>query len=580
MLALAWMCMAESGFAESDGLEYRVKLLGAKDHAVKRAITSSARTITMQKRAPSTLGQLRRRIEKDIPTIEALLESRGYYDGRVTSEIDTDEHTVRVYLRIDQGEPYRFRTVDILFPNSDDEQLLEIKTVLRPRKKVVAAEVFEEQQRIIEQMNRRGYPFAALAKRTVVVDRENKQVDVTLEFDAGLLAFFGPVLVEGLDALPPKYIHRQVPWREGWRYDSKLVRDFETHLLGTGQFGSARVEPARSARGTNAIPIVISLNERAPRTIRAGVNYSDIGFGGRLFWEHRNLFGGGEQFETSMSASPIELLWNAQLTRSGFLDGNQSLVLDVEASREMPDAYDAHKAKTSAMVLRDFTPHIQAGFGLGYYYSKVEQFSVEDRFNYVFFPLQLSLDYRDDRLNPMRGYQAFGNTVWNEGTHGSDSFLKSYLEGRYYHLHWERARLSSAFRLSVGSIDGADVDEVPADERYYAGGGGSIRGYEYQSVGPSVDGTPTGGNKLLEFSAELRMQPGKRLGYVVFLDGGTVYNDLVKNEISRSLRYGAGVGLRWFTSIGPLRADLAYPLNPDDSQENQLQFYMSLGQAF
>ena len=579
-MALAWMCTAGVLFADSVGVEYSVKIRGAKDSAVKRAVSRSARTITMRKRAPSTLGQLRRRIEKDLPAIESILESRGYYDGRVTSEIDTNCSPVRVYLRIEQGERYRFRKVEILFPGSTDEQLAKIKPALRTRKKVVAADVFEEQQRIIEQMNRKGYPFAVLTRRTVEVDRENKQVDLTLEFDAGPLSFFGPVQVEGLDALPSKYIHRQVPWRQGRRYDSTLVRDFETRLLGTGQFGSARVEPHRAENGTKAIPIVITLNERAPRTIRAGVNYSDIGPGGRLYWEHRNLFGGGERFETSVSGSPIELLWDASLTRSGFLDGNQSLVLDMEASRETPDAYDAQKAKTTATVLRDFTPNIQVGLGVGYYYSKVRQFSEEDRFNYIYFPLQLSLDYRDDRLNPMQGYQAFGHTIWNEGLQGSASFLKTYLEGRDYHLLWERARLSSAFRLSLGSIDGADINMVPADERYYAGGGGSIRGYEYQSVGPKLNGTPSGGNKLLEFSAELRMQPGNRLGYVVFLDGGTVYNDFVKDEINRSLRYGVGIGLRWFTTIGPLRADLAYPLNPDSTQEKQLQFYISLGQAF
>ena len=580
LLALAWMCTAGMLLADSVGIEYNVKLKGAKDNAVKRAVNSSARTITMRKRAPSTLGQLRRRIEKDLPAIEAILESRGYYDGQVRPEIDTDRSTVRVYLHIDQGPQYRFRKVEVLFPGNNDDELLKINPTLRKKKKVVAANVFEEQQRIIQKMGRRGYPFAVLSKRSVVVDRESKTVDLTLEFDAGKLAFFGPVRVEGLDELPPKYIHRQVPWRTGRRYDSKLVRDFETSLLGTGQFGSARVEPREAASGTNAIPIVISLNERDARTIRLGVNYSDIGPGGRLYWEHRNIFGGGERFETSISGSPIELLWDARLTRAGFLDGNQALVLDVEASRETPDAYDSRRARTTGLVLRDFTPNIQAGTGVGYDYSQVRQFGVEDRFSYVFVPVQVSFDYRDDRLNPMGGYQAFARTIWHEDTSGNNSFLKSYIEARDYKLLWKRARLSSAFRLALGSIDGADIDTVPADKRYYSGGGGSIRGYEYQSVGPKLNGTPTGGNKLLEFSAELRMQPGQRLGYVVFLDGGTVYNNLLNDDLNRSLRYGAGVGLRWFTAIGPLRADLAYPLNPDSSQKERVQFYISLGQAF
>jgi len=183
-------------------------------------------------------------------------------------------------------------------------------------------------------------------------------------------------------------------------------------------------------------------------------------------------------------------------------------------------------------------------------------------------------------LNPQRGGQLFGQTSWYEDTQGFDSFLKSQAEARKYFMLWREIHLSSAFRLTLGSIDGADVAGIPADERFYAGGGGSIRGYEYQSVGPKLNGTPTGGDKLLEFSAELRVQPGTRLGYVAFIDGGTVYNDLTSDDANRALRYGAGLGLRWFTGIGPLRADLAYPLNPDDTQKERLQFYISLGQAF
>ena len=146
-------------------------------------------------------------------------------------------------------------------------------------------------------------------------------------------------------------------------------------------------------------------------------------------------------------------------------------------------------------------------------------------------------------------------------------------------MRWERYRLSSALRLTLGGITGTSIENVPADERFYAGGGGSIRGYEYQAVGPSAAGTPLGGDRLLEFSAELRLQPGRRLGYAAFVDGGTVYNDRVPGA-DKSLRYGAGIGLRWFTGIGPLRFDAAYPLNPDETQVERTQFYISLGQAF
>jgi translocation and assembly module TamA len=567
-------------FADTDGVEYKVKLKGADDNTVKKAIKESSRTVAMRKRLPSTVGQLRRRVEKDIPLIETILESRGFYDGQVEIEIDSERDPMRVTIWVEQGPQYRFRSIQIDYLGEPDERLDGIKPILKENRKAVAARVFDEQQRIIKLMKRRGYPFARLSRRAVEVDRENKVVDLELEFDPGQLSFFGPVQVDGLTDIPEKYIQRQVPWKEGRRYDSQLVYDFETRLLGTGQFGTARVEPREAASGTNAIPMLISLRERSPRTIRFGVNYSDIGPGGKLYWEHRNIFGGGERFDTSISVTPIELLWDARLTRAGFLGGNQSLVLDIEAKQETPDAYDAKSANTSAMVLRNFTPRILGGLGLGYTYSQVEQFGIEDRFDYVFFPLQVDFDYRDDRLNPQRGVQLFGITSWNQDVNDNNSYLKSFVEGRDYMMLWQRFQVSSALRLSLGSIDGTSVDQVPADERFYAGGGGSIRGYEYQSVGPKLDGTPTGGDKLVEFSAELRMQPGARLGYVIFLDGGTVYNGALDNELNRSLRYGAGVGLRWFSNIGPFRVDLAYPLNADDTQKESVQFYISLGQAF
>ncbi len=580
MILCILLCTASVLFGEADSVEYKVKIRGARDNAVKRAIKDTSRTYMMRHRPPSTIGQLKRRMEKDVALIETILEANGYYDGRVTIELEEDESPLRVYIRVKQGESYRFRKVELLFTGPDDERLLAIRPTIRRKNRAVASDVFNEQRRIVDEMARRGYPFGVLNRRSFEVDRERKVVDLVLEFDPGRLANFGAAEVQGLTRIPEKYIHRQIPWDEGERYDSKLVRDFETRLLGTGQFGYARVQPLKNGVSTNVIPMQIALKERSMRTIRLGVNYSDVGPGGKIYWEHRNVFGGGERLETSMSGSPIETTWEGRLIRAGFLDGRQSLVLEAEAAYETTDAYDSTGAKVQGLVLRDFTPNIQAGPGVGYTYSLVDQLDERDQYAYVLFPVQGTLDYRDDRLNPQRGFQMFGRTTWYEDTQGYHSFLKTEAELRKYFMLIEDIHLSAAFRLAVGSIDGTDVTGVPADERYYAGGGGSIRGYEYQSVGPRQDGTPTGGSKLMEFSAELRVQPGSRLGYAAFLDGGTVYNDLIDNDENRALRYGAGLGLRWFTTLGPLRFDLAYPLNPDADQKEQLQFYISLGQAF
>lgn len=565
--------------AEVPVVEYQATIKGAGDRALEKAIEEAALTFTLQQRPPATEGQLLRRIDKDLPRIGKILESRGYYDGKVAAEINRAKAPLRVVFMLDPGEPYRFGHVQLRFDGRGDPALAKIETRLRKDGRAVAALVFDEEQRILGLLQGLGYPFPKLVKREVVVDRGRRRVDLSLVFDPGTCSTYGGIEVVGLETLKNKYIQRQLPWKPGEKYDARVVADFEKKLLSTGLFGTARVEPQPAPDGSSAIPVKITVSERALRTIRLGVGYSDIGPNGKATWEHRNLFGGGEHLETSLAYSPIELLGSTSLERTGFFRANQSLVLGVDVSREMPDAYDADTVSASALVKRDFTRHLMGGSGLRYKYSRVEQLQTVDVYNYLILPVLLDLDYRNDKLNPVNGGQLFFTPSLYKELDTSDSFLKTGLEARLYTMLWERPRLSAATRLTLGSINGTSVENIPADERYYAGGGGSIRGYEYQAVGPRVDGTPVGGAQLLEFSVELRMQPGNKLGYAAFVDGGNVYNDFAA-DTDRTLRYGAGVGLRWFTGIGPLRADFAFPLNPAPDQVERVQFYISLGQAF
>ena len=141
-----------------------------------------------------------------------------------------------------------------------------------------------------------------------------------------------------------------------------------------------------------------------------------------------------------------------------------------------------------------------------------------------------------------------------------------------------------ALRGSLGSISGASATSLPANLRFYAGGGGSVRGYSYQSLSPRFNGTPIGGASLVELSTELRVRFTETLGGVVFVDGGNAYTDSVPT-FGKSLYYGAGVGLRYYSPLGPLRLDVGVPLNGSNIDgsgvdETGIQFYVSLGQAF
>lgn len=560
------------------GIEYKADVEGA-GRSVTKQIEESSQTFRLKKRPPATEGQLRRRVEKDLPRIGAVLESNGYYDAEVVPELDTAKEPVRIRFRITPGEQYRLRNLHLSFGDNADPALKEIALRLSSGNPVIASEVVEEQQRILAELRQFGYPFPVLLRREVEVNCAHQRVDLRMTFDPGIAAVYGSLEVEGLKTLKQKYIQRQLIWKKGERYDARQLSEFENRLLGTGLFGTARVEPLPPAEETNAIPIKITVSERDLRTIRLGAGYSDVGPNGKIFWEHRNLFGGGEHLESQLTYSPIEFGGKVSITRPGFLRSNQSLILDADVVRETPDAYDTDKVQTGLAVQRDVTRHLMLGTGIRYKYSHVEQLNVVDEYSHVIFPLYGTLDYRDDKLNPVSGAHLLGRVRYYEDLNGSASFFKTEAEARLYALLWKRPGLSLAGRVMAGSLDGTSVGNIPADERFYAGGGGSIRGYEYQMVGPVQNGIPVGGSQVFEFSAEVRLNPGKKLGYAVFIDGGTAYNDL-ENDADRSLRYGAGIGLRFFTGIGPLRADVAYPLNPSDQMVERVQFYISLGQAF
>ncbi|MBN2704097.1 MAG: BamA/TamA family outer membrane protein, partial [Pontiellaceae bacterium] len=483
-------------YAESEpqeGIAYSVEFRGDRSSGIRKIIKQQASVCRLEDQPPITLGQLRYRIEQDEPLIESVLESEGYYDATFDLTIDTDTEPTQVIIDLELGPAYVYRIVEVIFPGSADKELAEIKPRLRKKQRVQAAAVFEEQERILDEVRRRGYPFPSLIKRTVNVNRAEKVVDVRLEFDPGVKAYFGSVEVDGLETLGDSFVRRQLPWEPGDSYDRVLVERLERRLLESGLFSRVNAEPSEAGAGSNSIPIAVELRERDKRTIQLGAGFSDIGPEVKAFWEHRSLFGSGERFETSVLWNPITVGGGAKLTRSGFLDANQYLVLEAEALREYPDAYDSRKLSASAMVQREFNSELWGGIGVGYRYLLDEQQGLTERYGQLFFPLEMKYDSRDDLLNPVSGIQLFGRTEFYEDTLGAESYLKSRVEARHYAMFIERFRLSSALRLCVGSIDGTSLGGIPAGDRFYAGGGGSVRGYEYQSIGSMLNGRAAGG---------------------------------------------------------------------------------------
>ncbi|MDR2422242.1 MAG: outer membrane protein assembly factor, partial [Deltaproteobacteria bacterium] len=196
-------------------------------------------------------------------------------------------------------------------------------------------------------------------------------------------------------------------------------------------------------------------------------------------------------------------------------------------------------------------------------------------------PITLEWDFSDDLLNPTKGTRFKVSLQPFMGDY-FDQFkvLKTRLDGSVYFPILADGRLVLALRAAAGGMWGAERTKLPATLRYYGGGGGSVRGYKYQSIGPRNErDKPDGGGAMAEVGGEIRFRWSDSMGATVFVDGGMVYDRPEMSQIGQSFLWGGGVGFRYFTPIGPFRLDLATPLTPRDD-DGPLQFYLSLGQSF
>jgi translocation and assembly module TamA len=331
------------------------------------------------------------------------------------------------------------------------------------------------------------------------------------------------------------------------------------------------------------LPVTFTLVERKPRTIGASIGYqTDEGPNTTLFWEHRNLFGAGEKLHTELDLSAVEQSLNAAFSKPAFLSRNQTLLANGALARQDTDAFDSDTASAGIGLQRELIKKLIVSGGVAYTYADIDDHTGNRQtYGLVSTPLTFSWDYSNDLLNPTRGGRTDLTTTPFVDTLGTGiKFLKNTVTQTVYVPLLSSPRLILALRGSAGSIAGASRGDVPAIERFYAGGGGSIRGIPYQKAGPLNDkDDPLGGRSLLEASSELRLLITKSLGVVAFVDSGNVYNSSVP-DLSEPVEVGTGMGLRYLTPIGPLRFDIGVPVHPRKKVDDPYQLYIGIGQAF
>lgn len=535
-----------------------------------------------------TVFEARRQARRAAERAENYLNSLGYYAPEIAFAVEPGTPpTGRV--RIEPGP--RFRLADIAVetgdaPLSDDADLaLEQVRILQPGDAAVPKSILAEEAGLIAALKAVGYAEAEALPRTVIGDREQATLDLTYNLAPGPRIRLGEVIYSDGTRTRRDYLDRLVPFETNELYTPQSLAGLTRRLNATRLYRLASVRldetPAGMTESGDEIRNVqVEIEERDRYTLTSGTSFSTSeGPGLTASLTRRNATRRGDTLTGAMTLATLERAFEVDWRIPNVTAFDRTLVLSADIGREETDAFDKEAISLSGAFEVRASRRLTYTLGAASEVTREEDAFEQRDQQILSTSLGVRLDYANDPLDATKG--------WRIDARGEPGIVIGDREAQYLSLNGQISAYQPldreqhfviATRLRSGFVYGAALSDLPVSRRFFAGGGGSARGFEFQSVGPRDDeGVPTGGRGLMEVSGELRWRRDGPLGFVAFLDGASV----TENEgVSLSdVRYSAGLGVRYDTVIGPLRFDIATPLDPRDG-DAPIQLYVSVGQAF
>lgn len=596
LLALFLAAPVHAGPARA--ADYKVEMTKVEDSTLGAALQSSSTLIELEKKPPEDVTALRRRAQEDLQRLQKALRSSGYYDGTVTIIVDgqkvepqatpgdyedSTKKKVPVAIKIEPGPLYKLRNIEVTGYG-------DLKSRLKPGSAARAAAIIAERRLLLDQVMGEGHPFAVVDLKPAVVDHAAHTLDIVFAVTPGPAATLGKVDVHGLDYTSPDFIAKRAAFPPNAKYSPGALEGLRGDLQSLDIFSAVKVTPGTALDADGTLPVRVDVTERERHFVGFGASYStNDGTGATAYWGDRNLFGNGERLRLDATVSGAEQdgLGQTDYQLSGnfrkpdFLARRQDFVTSLVFSDEHdPDTFDKRGATASFGIERTLTKTVKVAYGWELEGARIKDDTGTNNFLLSGPTGSIAYDTSDDLLNPTKGVRLFlgGEALPTWLGSSEDVYALNNNASGYLNLAG-KGDLVLAGRLGVSSVFGSRLDALPADRRLYAGGGGSVRGYGFRSISPeSAGGDKIGGRSAITGSVELRYRFLEDFGIVPFFDAGTVSPDATPN-FDEPIRYAAGLGFRYYTSFGPIRADIAVPLNPRHD-DDPIAFYISIGQAF
>lgn len=534
------------------------------------------------------------RMREDQQLLVDIMSGQGYFDATVngTVELPAQEGEILiVVLQVEPGKRYDFATIMFETKPVVSENLISKNFVPKIGEPIVAERVLAAEANIAVALPEEGFPFAEIGQRDILLDPETGTGDYTLPVNAGPRSSFGDIVTTGTTVFDADHIDVIARFDRGELYDSRKVDDLRKALVATGLFSIVSVKPTPSGEagpdGTEYATINVEQEAGPARTIAGSAGYG-TGQGFRLegSWTHRNLFPPEGALIASAVAGTQEQGTSLTFRRSNAGRRDRTVEFGLSALRSDFDAYEALTGRLGGRISYNSTPIWQKRFAYSYGFeilaTNEEDFNFatgerDDRTFYVAaLPGEATFDTTDSLLNPTEGFRLTAK-LSPEASLGSGAqfYGRAQVEATTYYGVGDNIVLAG--RARIGTIAGADRADIAPSRRFYAGGGGSVRGFGYQELGPKdIDNDPVGGRSLIEGAAEVRYRFGD-YGVVGFVDAGQVYTSSTPGF--DDMRFGVGIGGRFYTNFGPLRLDVATPINRKPG-ESRISVYISIGQAF
>lgn len=562
---------------------HRVEFDGAPN-----ALADSLRmvsTLASGRREYPTAAALRRAARADIEPIENALRAAGYYNGKASVDVERPESggRTRVIFRIEPGRRFTLSDYRIAYADEGDDgrpaSLADAGVAFDPAADGAAIQAM--QQRFLSALWDKGYPAARIVGRRAEAHMEAGVATAVLTFESGPRAVFGDIRIEGAKETAPDFIKALKTWTPGEPFERSRLVSYRDRLAETGVFGGIDVAPG-APEDDGTAPVLVTLEERKRRTIGVGASYSTSeGPGARLFFEYRNLFHRGERLNVELEGTEVQQSLKSNLNKP--LPAFPGAVFaQLNFVNETTDAYDARTVEIGAGLSRKWlSDRLETRGGVGFETSSVSvpetRIEETDRRTYfVSLPIGALWNTENDLLNPTRGVRA-GLTVTPYT--GSDTFTQSELTARTRINVGGDDLVTLAARARLGATFGSSLVALPANKRFYAGGGASVRGYDYQSIGElDAEGAPIGGRSVIEGAFEARVRVFRNIQLAGFLDAGAVSASTLP-DFGGDYLVGAGGGVRYLSPVGPIRVDVAFPLDKRETDRG-FQLYISLGQPF